>query len=691
MDRTLLVALVVYTLSCTTSRAAEDDQEQALANAVSLYASFDEKVRADYGGGDLTLHTRFDHPTEKGRKVYQRGYPVNAFRIAAGKGVAGGALEGVDVLPRRGRIYFPAKGNIAYRAGGWGGAVSMWLNTDPNTLLKTRFCDPVQITQKRAHDGAIWVDFPDVKPRDFRMGVFPALAEGQQPVKESDPAAPLVRLKKVGFQVGNWHHVLITWNNFDTGKPNAQVELYVDGRKIGGLTDRQLAMGWEIDKTGIYVAVSYIGLFDEFAVFKRSLTSDEIALLYRQPDLLNRRLAAGRAKQDKRGGSDLKQWSQRVANLKQAGVAAGDARLEELRTELLTALRAELLTALAASPTQSGENLLTLLLALPPRSTSQPKRPSFPFNTKEAGEYQRAYASWSGLPPRFTNRLGMSFRLIPPGEFQMGSPSDEPGRGTGGRDETQHHVGLTQPFYLAEHEVTVGQFQAFVDATGYVTDGERNGGGHAHDDKAVWKHRPGTQWRKPGYAGPFVLLDSMPAVHVSHHDTGQFCRWLDESAQHHRDSKLQYGLPTEAQWEWACRAGSGTRYWWGEELDDTGRRINVGDQAIKATHPEWPRQTMPMNDGHAFAAPVGGYAANAFGIYDMLGNVWEFCSTRYGPYPRGLSLDPGDLDPKRGFAVRGGGWSNEPGDARCATRNADPPHFCHSNLGFRVALPLPAR
>jgi formylglycine-generating enzyme required for sulfatase activity len=87
---------------------------------------------------------------------------------------------------------------------------------------------------------------------------------------------------------------------------------------------------------------------------------------------------------------------------------------------------------------------------------------------------------------------------------------------------------------------------------------------------------------------------------------------------------------------------------------------------------------------------VGSYKANAFGLHDMLGNVWEFCSTRYGTFPAELITDPGDRSTDRGFAVRGGGWSNLPRDVRCASRNADPPHFCHSNLGFRVALQLGA-
>ncbi len=100
---------------------------------------------------------------------------------------------------------------------------------------------------------------------------------------------------------------------------------------------------------------------------------------------------------------------------------------------------------------------------------------------------------------------------------------------------------------------------------------------------------------------------------------------------------------------------------------------------------------MAMDDGHAFCAPVGSYRPNGFGLCDMLGNVWEFCTSRHGPYPRGEATDPGDLDRRESFAVRGGGWSNVAADCRCATRNSDPPHFGHSNLGFRVAIPLPAR
>jgi formylglycine-generating enzyme required for sulfatase activity len=344
--------------------------------------------------------------------------------------------------------------------------------------------------------------------------------------------------------------------------------------------------------------------------------------------------------------------------------------------------------AVAQPAAAEGEKTLLRLLAIPPKTETAPKPPRFPFDAAAAQRYQKAYAEWRGLPVEFTNRLGIKLVLIPPGGFLMGSPKDEPGHGSGGFDETQHEVTLTQPFYLGQHEVTVGQFRRFVEATKHVTDGEKRGGGHAHDDKAVWQHRPGTQWRKPGYASPLELKDEHPVVHVSHDDSTAFCRWLQKAAD---ADGIIYDLPTEAQWEWACRAGSGDRFSWGPDEDRSGKVANVGDGSLKRVHPDWPRQVMPMDDGHAFIAPVGSYRANAFGLHDMLGNVWEFCSTRSGPFAKKAITDPGDLDPNRGFAVRGGGWSNVAGDCRCATRNADPPNFCHSNLGFRVAFLLPKK
>ena len=287
MKITPLAGILLMLSSAAIPGYAEEDAP--LRKAVTFRASFDAEVRGDAGGGGLKVSTRLDHPTNKGEFVFEPGFDPKVFRVAKGKGVHGGALEAVDVLPRRGRIFFPLKGNLAFAAGGWGGAASMWLNTDPNTLLKTPFCDPIQITEKGANNGGLWLDFPDPgnKPRDMRLGAFPAVPEGKTGLTEADPAAPLVWMKNVGFKSGEWHHVAMTWANFDTGKANAEACLYVDGRLIGKLADRELAMGWNVEQAGIYVAVNYIGLLDELALFNRSLTEAEVKQLAAQPDRLS--------------------------------------------------------------------------------------------------------------------------------------------------------------------------------------------------------------------------------------------------------------------------------------------------------------------------------------------------------------------------------------------------------------------
>jgi len=252
--------------------------EDALRKAVTLYLSFDYAVGADYGGGELAFRGREGEPG-KGPYTFATGYPEKVFTIARNKGIHGNALEVKDVLPRNGRIFIPAKGNLAFKKGGWGGAVSFWMKTDPETLLKTKFCDPFQITQKGANNGGIWVDFNDKKPRDFRMGVFPAAKEGEQPIKEDDPKAPLVRVSNPGFKATDWHHVVVSWNNLDTGRKDAHVVLYLDGKALGAIKERELSMDWDIEKAGVYIGVNYIGLLDEFAVFNRALSAEEVMQL----------------------------------------------------------------------------------------------------------------------------------------------------------------------------------------------------------------------------------------------------------------------------------------------------------------------------------------------------------------------------------------------------------------------------
>ena len=266
---------------------AEPSAER-IRGSVTFYASFDSAVVGDRGGGALRVSTRFKHETEKGRFVFEKGFDSGVFRILAGAGVSGGALEATRTLPRSGRIFVPASGNLAYRKGGWAGSASFWLKTDPNRMLKS-YCDPLQITERGASNGGIWCDFNDATPRDMRMGLFPAVPPGGKPIPESNPAAPMIWNRRVDFRAADWHHVAMTWENLDSGRADARGALYVDGKLIGTMDPREIAMDWDLARAGIYFAVGYVGLMDELALFGRALTLEEVKMLTARPALLSGR------------------------------------------------------------------------------------------------------------------------------------------------------------------------------------------------------------------------------------------------------------------------------------------------------------------------------------------------------------------------------------------------------------------
>jgi hypothetical protein len=262
--------------------AAPAADADSLRRAVSFYASFDDEVRGDVGGGDLTLSTRYEHETEKGQHIFAKSFDREAVRIAKDKGIHGGALEFVKPLPRKGMVFLPARGKLAVQKGGWGGAVSVWLKP----ALNTPFCDPVYITQKRWNDGGLWFDYNHDKRGDLRMGAYPALAAGQKPPEPDDLHPSMLRLKENALKNEAWNHVVMTWSNCDTGRKDGRASLYIDSKLVGEVKDLDLRMDWDLDQTRMYLGFLYLGLMDELAVFKRSLTEEEVALLRDKPDLL---------------------------------------------------------------------------------------------------------------------------------------------------------------------------------------------------------------------------------------------------------------------------------------------------------------------------------------------------------------------------------------------------------------------
>jgi formylglycine-generating enzyme required for sulfatase activity len=271
----------------------------------------------------------------------------------------------------------------------------------------------------------------------------------------------------------------------------------------------------------------------------------------------------------------------------------------------------------------------------------------------------------------------MELVFVPAGEFRMGSPPDAPAANA---DETpQHRVRIRRGFHLSRTEVTRGQFAAFAEAAAWQTEAERTGWAYA------WKNGSfrivyGRTFCDVG----FPQTDEHPVVCVSWNDAVEFCRWLSQ-----REGK-RYRLPTEAEWEYACRAGSDTVYHWGDRPQDGAGWCNVADLTAVEKLPltDSPSCRFDWREGHVFTAPVGRFGANAFGLHDMHGNVLEFCNDYYAAdyYAASPPIDP--QGPARGeFRVlRGGSWSSFPRGCRSAKRYRDRPTIRSTNLGFRVVL-----
>ena len=267
-------------------------------------------------------------------------------------------------------------------------------------------------------------------------------------------------------------------------------------------------------------------------------------------------------------------------------------------------------------------------------------------------------------PGTFTNSLGMEMVYVKPGTFMMGSPLGEEKREA---DEgPQHRVAVTKAFYLGAHEVTVGQFRAFVEATGYRTDAERGdrayqrgrAGGSVRSPDGKWRWSDQATWKSPG----LQQADSHPVVMVSWSDAHAFCRWL--STQEGR----RYRLPTEAEWEYACRAGSTTTHCFGEADAHLGAYAWYGSNAKNTTH------------------SVGRKHPNAWGLHDMHGNVWEWCQDWYGQdyYGTSRGADPQGPDGGEDRVTRGGSWGNLPNYCRSADRNSLHAAIRADHIGFRV-------
>jgi len=306
----------------------------------------------------------------------------------------------------------------------------------------------------------------------------------------------------------------------------------------------------------------------------------------------------------------------------------------------------------------------------------------------------RAESPDGGQAPEIANSIGMKLVLVPAGEFLMGGP--EPAEelvkafaayrrpATYFADEyPRHRVRITRPFYLGKYEVTVGQFGRFAQQAGYKTEAETDGQGGWGYNPATGHcegRKPEFTWRNPG----FPQTDDHPVLNVTWNDAVAFCAWLARTEGRH------YRLPTEAEWEYACRAGTTTRYHCGAAPDALPEHANVLDGRGRTEFPHVQELDLRSRVSQRFTLPVGRFAPNAFGLCDMHGNVWEWVADWHGDdyYARSPVDDPPGPRDGEVRVRRGGAWNSFPLWPRASFRNWNTPESRCVNLGFRVAREL---
>jgi sulfatase modifying factor 1 len=278
------------------------------------------------------------------------------------------------------------------------------------------------------------------------------------------------------------------------------------------------------------------------------------------------------------------------------------------------------------------------------------------------------------LPKEIVGKDGAPMVLIPAGEFEMGTdPAEIPGlmqwlekeylslnleaKASWFEDEPPRHTVYVDAFYMDKYEVTNAQYRKFVQATGHS------------EPEGSEQFKP---WSDENYNG-----DDQPVVYVTWEDAKAYAEWAGKR------------LPTEAEWEKAARGGLvGKRFPWGDEWPPPPKAGNFADEALKKVFPEALAFIAGYDDGYAYTAPVGKYAPNGYGLYDMAGNVWEWCADWYDKdyYASSPGENPSGPSSGQDRVIRSGGWSpNCVRTLRAADRSGITPVSSGSSYGFRCA------
>ncbi|TVQ77757.1 MAG: formylglycine-generating enzyme family protein [Flavobacteriales bacterium] len=280
-------------------------------------------------------------------------------------------------------------------------------------------------------------------------------------------------------------------------------------------------------------------------------------------------------------------------------------------------------------------------------------------DTEEVMESSEEKTPTSTLPLAIQH-LERDMVFVKGGKFMRGCTAEQLGLCL--PEEKPAHRVLLNDFFMGKYEVTVAQFAVFIEATGYQTDADRFGGSSVWTGE-TWKKSPGINWMYSA-AGKKRAEDEFdhPVVHVSWNDAVAFCKWLSDLTE------KNYRLPTEAEWEYAARGG---------QAANATRYAGGGDLQVVA----WYKSNSGMQ-----TQQVGRKEANELGIYDLSGNVWEWCADWYGKYAAGEIHDPQGARSGTYRILRGGSWLSLPKRCRVSNRDYNKPQSRGGDSGFRVVL-----
>lgn len=298
----------------------------------------------------------------------------------------------------------------------------------------------------------------------------------------------------------------------------------------------------------------------------------------------------------------------------------------------------------------------------------------------------RLYASFKPgqvFTDRYVDMNGQSptMVVVPTGKFMMGAPDQEPGRSDS--ETPQHEVTISKGYALSQTDITVGQFRDFVRASGYKPESVTQGGASVYDERTgVMRDVSNATW-EDDYAG-HPATDNLPVVNLSWNDARAYVQWLSQR------SGKKFRLPSEAEFEYALRAGSTTRYWWGAGTPKTKVENLTGSLDRSPSGRRWSHAFQGYGDGYWGPAPAMSFAPNAFGLYDMDGNVSEWMEDCWhdnyvrAPVDGTAWVNPGCST----RVIRGGSWGSSPEQANSAYRQGADASIRSGRVGFRIVREL---